>query len=39
MMPCAAAATTQMEATRMDNNFILREKTMSGVFGERFLTS
>ena len=36
VMPCAAAAAAQMEATRMDNNFILREKTVSGVSGRGF---
>ena len=37
VMPCAAAATAQMEATRMDNNFIFWEKNVWGVFGGRFL--
>ena len=35
VIPCAAAAAAQMEATRMDNNFIFREKIVSGVFGVR----
>ena len=26
VIPCAAAATAQIEATRIDNNFIFREK-------------
>lgn len=33
-MPCAAAVPAQMEATRIDNNFMFREKT--GVLDERF---
>ena len=34
VMPCATAATTQMEATRMDNNFIF-EKRLRREYGVR----
>ena len=37
VIPCAAAAAAQMEATRMDKNFIFREKIVPGVFGVRSL--